>query len=113
MSSYIEIVSAGVPSTVAMHQQVLGLTFSEPDDDLGGARVASLPDGSLLGVRGPLAEHDVPIVRVYFAVPDIAAAVSAAETGGAVVAYGPVEQGARGSFAIVIDAGVQTGYWQS
>lgn len=112
MSSYVEIVSDDVPATVSLYAQTWGLTFSEPDGDLGGARVASLPGESLIGVRGPLAEDDVPIVRVYEGVDDIASAVARAEAAGAMVAYGPVEQGARGTFAILIHAGVQIGLWQ-
>lgn len=113
MSSYIEIVSTNVPSAVGLHEHMLGLSFSEPDADLGGARVAELPDGSLLGVRGPLADHDVPIVRVYVGVADIEKAVREAESVGAMLAYGPVAQGARGTFAILIHEGNQLGLWQS
>jgi predicted enzyme related to lactoylglutathione lyase len=113
VANYIEVVTSDVAATRGLYESTLGVSFSEPDPDLGRAQVAVLPDGSLLGVRGPLAEHDVPVVRVYFAVTDIAAAVSQAETDGAMLAYGPVEQGARGSFAIVIHSGVQIGYWQA
>jgi predicted enzyme related to lactoylglutathione lyase len=109
---YLEIVSTDVDALTALYQRVHGLRFGEPDADLGGARVASRPDGSLVGIRAPLAAHEQPIVRVYLAVEDIEAAAKAAEAAGAMVAYPPTRQGQRGSFAIVIYGGVQHGLWQ-
>ncbi|MGB1014645.1 MAG: VOC family protein, partial [Nannocystaceae bacterium] len=78
----------------------------------GHARVAQKPDGSLIGIREPLAEHESPIVRAYLAVEDIDKATKAAEDAGAMVAYPPTRQGKSGVFAIVIQDGVQHGLWQ-
>lgn len=109
---YLEVVAADVAATCALFEAAHGLTFGPPDADLGGARVASRTDGSLVGVRAPLAAHEVPIVRAYLAVSDIGHSVAAAAAAGGMVAYGPTLQGARGTFAIVIAGGAQLGFWQ-
>lgn len=109
---YIEIVTSDLDKTVEMYTHLCRAVFSQPDPDLGFARVAELEGGNLLGARAPLAEHEPPIVRIYLAVPDIATAVEEAQARGAFVAYGPVEQGRRGSFAIVMINGQQHGFWQ-
>ena len=89
-----------------------GLTFGVPDADLGQARAATWPDGSIVGIRAPLADHETPIMRTYVAVEDIAQAVKAAEERGALIAYPPTKQGDRGTFAIFIEGEVQHGLWQ-
>jgi predicted enzyme related to lactoylglutathione lyase len=89
-----------------------GLSFGPPDPDLGQARVATRADGTLVGIRKPLAAHEQPIVRNYLAVEDIQQAVKQAEEHGAIVAYPPTPQGQRGTFAIVIHGDVQHGLWQ-
>ena len=63
-------------------------------------------------MRAPLAEHDTPITRSYFAVDDIAAAVAAAEAAGAMIAYGPIQQGDTGTWAIYFLGDAQIGLWQ-
>ena len=80
--------------------------------DLGDARVAEAPAGHLIGVRAPLADHEEPIVRAYFQVDDISAAVAEAEAGGAEIAYPPTRQGETGTWAIYILDGLQVGLWQ-
>lgn len=109
---YLEIVSADVEAVVALYERLLGLVFASPDPDLGQARVAEQPDGSLIGVRAPLADFEGPIERVYLAVDDIEAAVAAAQEAGATLAYGPEQQGVRGRFAIYFLGGAQHGLWQ-
>jgi predicted enzyme related to lactoylglutathione lyase len=74
--------------------------------------VATQADGNLVGIRKPLAAHEQPIMRSYLAVEDIQEAVKKAEAHGAAVAYPPTRQGRRGTFAIVIQSGVQHGLWQ-
>ncbi len=109
---YLEIVTADVDSTCALYERLHGSSFGPPDASLGQARVARRPDGTLIGIRAPLAEHESPTMRAYLAVEDIAAAVKAAEERGAMVAYPPTSQGTHGSFAIVIHDGVEHGLWQ-
>lgn len=109
---YLEIVSNDADGLTALYQRVHGLSFGAPDPDLGQARVATGADGTLVGIRKPLAAHEHPIVRAYLAVEDIHQAVKKAEEQGATVAYPPTRQGARGTFAIVIEGGVEHGLWQ-
>ena len=109
---YLEIVTDDADALVGLYQRVHGLTFGPPDPDLGQARVATRADGTLVGIRKPLAAHEKPIVRTYLAVDDIQRAVKNAEASGAVVAYPPTLQGKRGTFAIVVQGGVEHGLWQ-
>jgi predicted enzyme related to lactoylglutathione lyase len=109
---YLEIVSNDIDALTALYQRMHGLSFGPPDPDLGQARVATRSDGTLVGIRRPLAAHEQPIVRTYLAVEDIDAAVKKAEEHGAMIAYPPTRQGKRGTFAIVISGDVQHGLWQ-
>ena len=110
---YLEIVTTDVESACSLHERVHGLSFGPKDETLGGARAAKKPDGTLVGIRQPLAAHErPPIVRAYLAVEDIRGAVKAAEEQGATIAYPPTEQGTHGWFAIVIQDDVEHGLWQ-
>ena len=109
---YLEIVSNDVDALTALYQRMHGLSFGPPDPDLGQARVATRTDGTLVGIRKPLAAHEQPVVRTYLEVEDIEQAVKEAEDAGATVAYPPTRQGQRGTFAIVFQGDVQHGLWQ-
>jgi predicted enzyme related to lactoylglutathione lyase len=109
---YLEIVCQDVDEQCAALERVYGVSFGEPVAELGQARVAKLPDGRLVGVRAPMAEHEQPIVRTYVEVEDIARAVEDAEAAGAMIAYPPTRQGDTGTWAIYILGGVQMGLWQ-
>lgn len=109
---YLEIVSNDVDTLTGLYQRLYGLSFGPPDADLGQARVATRPDGTLVGIRAPLAAHEQPIMRTYLMVEDIEQAVKKAEEHGAIIAYPPTRQGQRGTFAIVLQGGVQHGLWQ-
>ncbi len=109
---YLEIVSKDMDALTELYQRVHGLSFEPPDPDLGHARIAPQVDGSLVGIRKPLAEHEQPIMRTYIAVEDIGQAVREAEESGAMIAYSPTRQGNQGTFAIVIKGGVEHGLWQ-
>jgi predicted enzyme related to lactoylglutathione lyase len=109
---YLEIVSNDVDALCALYEHMHGLSFSQPDPDLGHARVATRADGTMVGIRKPLAAHETPTLRTYLAVEDIQRAAQEAEARGATIAYPPTRQGQRGSFAIVIQGGVQHGLWQ-
>ena len=109
---YLEIVSDDVDTLTALYQRLHGLSFGDPDPDLWEDRVATAPDGTLVGIRRPLAAHEQPIVRTYLGVEDIQHAVKQAEDVGALIAYPPTRQGQRGTFAIIIQGGVQHGLWQ-
>jgi predicted enzyme related to lactoylglutathione lyase len=109
---YLEIVSNDVDALTALYQRMYGLSFGAPDPDLGQARVATRADGTLVGIRKPLAAHEEPIMRTYLEVQDIEQAVKKAEDSGATVAYPPTRQVQRGTFAIVCQGDVQHGLWQ-
>jgi predicted enzyme related to lactoylglutathione lyase len=109
---YIEIVCRDVAAQCATLERVHGLTFGPALADLGQARVAGSPNGSLIGVRAPLAEHEEPIIRTYLEVEDIAKSVEEAEAAGAVIAYPPTQQGDTGTWAIYFLGDVQIGLWQ-
>lgn len=109
---YLEIVSDDADGLAALYASVYGLSFGPPDPDLGQARVAARADGTLVGIRKPLAAHERPVVRAYLAVEDVRQAVAQAEAHGAIVAYPPTRQGRRGTFAIVVRGGVEHGLWQ-
>jgi uncharacterized protein len=109
---YMEIVCRDVAAQCAALGRVHGLSFGPAVADLGQARVAEAPDGSRIGVRAPLAEHEQPIVRTYLEVQDIARAVKEAEAAGGVIAYPPTRQGDTGTWAIYFLGDVQIGLWQ-
>ena len=110
---YLEVVTNELDATCALYEALWGVSFGERVAELGHARTAKRPDGTLVGIRKPMAEHEAPIVRSYLTVDDIAAAAKAAEERGAMIAYPPTEQGEYGTFAIVILDGVQHGLWQN
>ena len=109
---YLEIVSNDVDTLTALYQRMHGLSFGAADPDLGQARVATQADGTLVGIREPLAPHEQPIMRTYLAVEDVQQTVKRAEESGATIAYPPTRQGRLGTFAIVIQAGLEHGLWQ-
>jgi len=109
---YLEIVSNDVDTLTQLYERVHGLSFGPPDPDAGQARIATRGDGTLVGIRKPLAEHEQPIMRTYIAVEDIQQAVKEAEDSGATIAYPPTVQGQHGTFAIVIQGDIQHGLWQ-
>lgn len=110
---YLEIVTPEVDALCGQYSTVHGITFSEPDANLGGARTAKLDGGGLIGIRGPLRETEVPVVRPYMLVDDIKAAVESAADAGAEIAIPPMEiPGGHGTFAIVIHGGIECGLWQ-
>jgi hypothetical protein len=96
----LEIVCADVAAQCAALERVHGWSFGPEVADLGMARVAECPDGSLVGARAPLAAHEQPIVRTYLAVDDITKAIADAEAAGAAIAYPPTRQGETGTWAI-------------
>jgi hypothetical protein len=109
---YLEIVTNDVDGVCAVYTAANGLQFGEPDAGLGNARTAPLPGGALLGVRAPLRDSEEPVVRPYWLVDDIEAAVAAAVDAGAEVAHPPLEIPGHGTFAIYFVGGVQHGLWQ-
>jgi predicted enzyme related to lactoylglutathione lyase len=109
---YLEIVTDDVDTLVGFYQHVHGLSFGPPDPDLGQARVATQSDGTVVGIRKPLAAHEQPMMRTYLEVKDIQQAAKNAEESGATIAYPPTRQGDHGTFAILIQGDVEHGLWK-
>jgi hypothetical protein len=109
---YLEFVCADVVAQCAALEAAQGLSFGPPNPDLGHARVAVGEGGTRVGVRAPLADHEQPVIRPYFAVDDIVQAVAKVEAEGATVAYPPTRQGDTGTWAIYLVGDLQSGLWQ-
>ncbi len=109
---YLEIVTKDVDAVIAAYSSALNVEFGEPDAGLGGARTASLAGGGLVGVRAPLRETEDPVVRPYWLVPDIQAALAAAVQAGGQIAHPPMEIPGHGTFAIYHQGGNDHGLWQ-
>jgi predicted enzyme related to lactoylglutathione lyase len=109
---YLEIVAEEVDAVCAAYAAATGVRFGEPDDRLGSARTAALPGMGLVGVRAPMHEAENPVVRPYWLVEDIEAALAAAVESGAEVAHPPLEIVGHGTFAIYTRGGIHHGLWQ-
>jgi predicted enzyme related to lactoylglutathione lyase len=59
-----------------------------------------------------LRETEELVVRPYWLVDDIAAAVAAAVEAGGKMAHPPMEIPGHGTFAIYLQGGVDHGFWQ-
>jgi len=108
---YLELVTKDVDAVCAAYAVANGVKFGAPDAGLGNARTTALPGGGLVGVRAPLHESEETVVRPYWLVDDIDAAVAAAVAAGGEVAHPPLEIPGRGTFAIYIQ-GIHHGLWQ-
>jgi predicted enzyme related to lactoylglutathione lyase len=109
---YLEIITPNVSSAVAINSQLHNITFS-PAPELGNAQIATLPDGSTLGIRPPMHDAEMAVIRPYMLVDDIDAAVKTAESdGGATIAVPPMVIKGRGRCAIYILDGVEYGLWE-
>jgi predicted enzyme related to lactoylglutathione lyase len=109
---YLEIVTSDVDAVCAAYAAAYGVDFGSADPVLGGARTAPLPDGGSIGVRAPLRDTELPVVRPYWLVDDIDAALAAATARGAFAALPRMELPGKGTIAIYIQGGVEHGLWQ-
>ncbi len=109
---YLEIVTSEVDAVCETYSLLHDVKFGESDQNLGGARTAKLANGGTLGVRAPLRDTEKPVVRHYILVEDIQATVDAAAKSGAEVALPPMELPGHGTCAIVIQGGIESGFWQ-
>ena len=109
---YLEIVTKEVDAVCAAYASAHRVPFCEPDARLGNARTAPLAGGGLVGVRAPLRETEEPVVRPYWLVDDIVAAVAAVVQAGGEVAHAPMEIPGHGTFAIYLQGGNDHGFWQ-
>jgi uncharacterized protein len=109
---YLEIVTQEVDATCATYAQLHDVTFGESDPALGNARTAKLANGGMIGVRAPLHESEVPVVRPYLLVEDIDTAVVAAVKAGGEIAHPAMEIPGHGKFAIYVQGSIHHGLWQ-
>lgn len=109
---YLEIVTPDVEGTCLTHSAALGVEFCEPVEELGQARLATLSDGTQIGVRAPMHDAEAAATRPYFLVEDIEAAVAAAEKAGALIAHPAMEIPGRGKFALYFLNKGEFGLWQ-
>jgi len=109
---YLEIVTKEVDAVCAAYAATNSVQFGKPDAGLGNARTAALVGGGLVGVRAPLRETEEPVVRPYWLVKDIEAAVAAVVEAGGQIAVPPMELPGHGTFAIYLQGGNDHGLWQ-
>jgi predicted enzyme related to lactoylglutathione lyase len=109
---YLEIVTPEVEAACRLYAAAYGWQFLPAAPELGNARVATLPDGSLCGIRAPMRSDEAPVVRTYIRVMDVEIAVKQAEQLGAEIALEPTDIPGRGRIAIYFLGGIQQGIWQ-
>ncbi len=109
---YLEIVTPDVEAACRLYGSAYGWRFDATKPELGGASVATLPDGSLCGIRAPMHAQEKPTVRTYLRVTDIEAAVREAAKLGAEIALAPTEIPGHGRIAIYLHGGIEQGLWQ-
>lgn len=109
---YLEIVTREVDAVCAGYAAASGVSFGPPDAGFGNARKAAMPGGGMVGVRAPMRASEEPVVRPYWLVDDIKAALAAAEKAGGTVAHPPLQIPGHGTFAIYLQGGNDHGLWQ-
>lgn len=109
---YLEIVTKEVDAVCAAYSSAGEAQFGEPDAGFGNARTAALVGGGLVGVREPMHTDEEPVVRPYWLVGEIEAALAAAVEAGGEVAHPPMQIPGHGTFAIFIQGGIHHGLWQ-
>jgi predicted enzyme related to lactoylglutathione lyase len=109
---YLEVVTPDVDAACALYSAIHGVKFGDTDASRGGARVAQLTDGGMMGIRAPMHDGEKPVTRAYMLVDDIEAAVAAAKKSGAEIAVPPMEIPGHGKCAIYFQGGIEAGLWQ-
>lgn len=109
---YLEVVTRDVDAVCAAYAAASGAAFGDPDAGLGNARTMAMPGGGLVGVRAPLHQSETPVVRPYWLVDDIEAALAAAVEAGGEIAHPAMAIPGHGTFAIYIQGGVHHGLWK-
>ena len=109
---YLEIVTPDAEASRDFYSQAYGWRFKDMAPELGNAFVASLPDGSLCGIRAPMHDLEKPTVRTYIRVADINPSIQRAAELGAEVLLEPTELSGHGKIAIYRYGGIEQGIWQ-
>ncbi|HBE72207.1 MAG TPA: hydroxylase [Planctomycetaceae bacterium] len=109
---YLEIVTKEAEAACELYGEIHGVSFGEPDPNLGGARTAEMADGSKFAVRAPMHDGEKPVTRAYVLVDDIEKAVENAKKAGAQIAVPPMPIPGHGTCAIYFHGGIEAGLWQ-
>ena len=109
---YLEIVTKDVDAVCTAYSAANGAQFGAPVEGLGKAQTALVSGGGLVGVRAPMHASEEPVVRPYWLVDDIGAAIAAAVKAGGELAHPAMEIPGYGTFAIYIQGGIHHGLWQ-
>ena len=109
---YLEIVTLDVDAVCKSYESFAQVHFGACDPGLGNARTASLADGSMIGVRLPMADWEAPIVRPYYLVSNIDHALERIVESGGEIAHPPLDIPGHGTFAIYILGDNNHGLWQ-
>lgn len=97
----------------AAYAAIKGVQFGHPDAGLGNARTATSDGGRTVGVRAPLRETEETVVRPYWLVEDIEAAVAAVVESGGQVTVRPWRYPAAGPPRSTSKAGMTMVYGSS
>lgn len=109
---YLEIVTPDVEAARLLYSTAFGWHFQAPVPELGNALVATLPGGSLCGIRAPLHAAETPVVRPYVRVADLERATREAGRSGATILLESMVLAGWGRISIVEVGGIQQGLWQ-
>ncbi|MDE3245626.1 MAG: hydroxylase [Acidobacteriota bacterium] len=109
---YLEIVTPDVDAARMLYSTTFGWRFDSPVPELGNASVATLPGGSICGIRAPLHAEETPVVRAYFRVADLETATREAERWGAKILLESMDLPGWGRISIYELGGLQQGLWQ-
>ena len=109
---YLEIITHNVDATCESYSTLHNVIFSDCEPSLGGARTANLSNGGVIGIRAPLREDETPVTRPYFLVENIQEAVEKSAADGAEIAVLPMVLPGHGTCAIIIQGGIESGFWQ-
>jgi predicted enzyme related to lactoylglutathione lyase len=109
---YLEIVTPEVEAARLLYTAAFGWRFRSPVPELGNAFVATLPGGSMCGIRAPLHVEETPVVRAYIRVADLETSTREAERAGAKILLESMDLPGWGKISIVECGGIQQGLWQ-
>lgn len=109
---YLEIISHDMEAVCKAYEITHNVSFSQPDQLLGGAKTCTLNDGSIVGVRAPLRDTEAPVIRPYWLVDNIEKTVETLKAEGATIAMEPMEIPSKGTFAIYTLGANDHGLWQ-
>lgn len=109
---YMEIVTPEVEATRLLYATAFGWDFEPSVADLGNAAVATIPGGSLCGIRAPMHAEELPVVRNYIRVANLDAATQTAKRLGAAILLEGMDLAGWGRITIYELGGIQHGLWQ-